>query len=372
MDGVAQGWLVYELTGSALSLGWVSAARSVTMLIFSLYGGVLCDRFQKRSILFWVRAARLVTHVAIAVLVSAGAIRVWHVALRSLLSGMLVALIVPAERAIVPELVDREMLLNAVSLTSIATGLMGILAAGVAGFLIDLIGVGGVYYAIVVFHVLTMIVVAQLPTTDNTGATSTSVWSDLVRGVRYVLQRRELTTLLIFSMALAVFARPYQTFMPKFAKEVMGFQAAGLGLLMAAPEMGSLVSSLIMASLKTFRKKGWLLLTSGIALGLSLVVFANLRFLPLVVLFLALIGAMNSICLITNQTLSQTYSSDGFQGRVMSLNSMMGGLTMLGTLPAGAIADWLGVPIAVSMLGILLVVVCVGIVCLKPGLRRLA
>jgi Na+/melibiose symporter-like transporter len=370
MDGVAQGWLVYELTGSALSLGWVSASRSITLLLFSLYGGVLSDRFDKRSILIWIRWVRLFAHLAIAVLISAGAIQVWHLAVRSMIAGVLLALIMPAERAIVPELVDRQTLLNAFALTSIATGLMGVLAAWAAGLLIDAVGIGTVYYAIVAFHLLTVIVVARLPRTGQRREVSGSVWADLVEALRYVSHQRVLLALLGLVLATGVLARPYRTLMPKYAKDVMGFGAAGLGLLTAAPQLGSLLSSLAMAFLGRFRAKGRLLLVAGAVLGTSLLFYSNARLLGVVLLFLVLAGAMGNVCLVTTQTLLQVNAEDRFLGRVMSLQIMMSGFIPLGTLPAGAIADQVGVPIAVTALGALLVTVF-GWAALSPRVRRL-
>jgi Na+/melibiose symporter-like transporter len=370
MDGVAQGWLVYELTGSALSLGWVSASRSITLLLVSLYGGVLSDRFDKRNILIWIRWIRLLAHLAIAVLISVGAIQVWHLATRSMIAGVLLALIMPAERAIVPELVDRQTLLNAFALTSIATGLMGMLAAWAAGLMIDTVGVGAVYYAIVVFHLLTVVVVAQLPRTGQKREVSSSMWTDLVEVLRYITHRPVLLALLGLALATVVLGRPYRTLMPTYAKRVMGFGAAGLGVLTAAPQLGSLLSSLAMASLGHFRAKGRLLLVAGIVLGTSLFAFGNVRVLGLVLLSLILAGFMNNVCLVVTQTLLQVNVEDRFLGRVMSLQIMMSGLIPLGTLPASAVADWAGVPVAVSTLGALLVAVF-GVVALSPRVRRL-
>lgn len=112
---------------------------------------MICDRVEKRDILVWVRLARAIGHLGIALLISVGAIRVWHLVASSLLSGMFLALMMPAEEAIVSELVDRQTLLNAVCLNSIATGFMGMLAAGVAGLLIELTGVSAAYYIVVPF-----------------------------------------------------------------------------------------------------------------------------------------------------------------------------------------------------------------------------
>ena len=370
MDGVAQGWLVYELTGSALALGWVSAARSITLLLFSLYGGMLSDRYRKRSILIWIRWIRLLAHLAVAILISVGSIQVWHLALRSLIAGVLLALIMPAERAVVPELVERETLLNAFALNSIATGLMGVLAAWGAGHLIDAFGVSTVYYAIVGLHLLTVILVAQLPKVREERKGSGSVWSELGEALRHVFRRPALLALLGLALATVVFSRPHLTLMPQYAKEVMGFGAAGLGLLTAAPPLGSLLSALGLALLGRYRAKGKLLLAAGAVLGVSLLLFGAVRAVGWVLLFLALTGATSNICFVTLQALLQVNSDRRFHGRVMSLQIMMSGLAPLGTLPASMLADWRGVPVATSVLGLLLAVTF-GATALSRRVRRL-
>jgi len=371
MDMVAQGWLVYELTGSALALGWVAAGRSIAMLLFSLYGGVISDRVEKRDVLVWTRCARTLIHLGLTLLIATGAVRVWHVAAASVLSGIFIALVMPAERAIIPELVDQRALLNAISLSSVARGLMAILAAWMAGFLIEIMGVAGAYCVIVAFHLLTLLIVSRLPATGRRESLSHSVWHDFKEALRYIIHRPVLMALLGLALSTALFSRSYRTFMPKFAAEVMGFEAAGFGLLMSAPGMGSLIGSLVVASLGNFRGKGKLLLAAGVTLGVSLLLFANIHsFLP-VLLFLALVGAASNTCIVTNDTLLQANSESEFRGRVISVYLTMWGLTPLGTLPAGAIADRLGVPFAISLQGALLIVTFLGMMFLQPKVRQL-
>jgi MFS family permease len=372
MDGVAQGWLTYALTGSAMSLGWISAARSLSLLLFSLYGGALSDRLQKRRILIAIRWIRLISHLVIAILISVDAIQVWHLAVRSLLSGVLLAIIMPAERAIVPELVDRQTLLNAFALSSIATGLMGMFAAWVAGLLIDTAGIAVVYYAIVVFHLLTALLVARLPASARAPLDTQSLWRSLFKAVQYVSGQPILPGLLGLALATTLFGRPYSTLMPPFAQEVMGFGASGLGLLTAAPQLGSLLSALAMASLGRFQAKGKLLLAAGLLWGIALLCFGNAQFLPIVVISLVVAGAASNTCFVTTQALLQVNADTRFHGRVMSLQIMMSGLALLGTLPASAVADWQGVPVAVSVLGLLLALAFLGIAVARPQLRYLS
>ena len=146
---------------------------------------------------------------------------------------------------------------------------------------------------------------------------------------------------------------PYRTMMPKYARDVMGLDASGLGTLAAAPGVGSLISSLIMASLGDFKGKGKLLLVAGIVLGLALVWFANTQAFFLVLVLLAIVGAASNVCMVTNRTLLQMSCDAPYLGRVMSAYMMMFGMTQLGTMPAGAIADRFGVPLVVMVQGAL-------------------
>jgi MFS family permease len=142
--------------------------------------------------------------------------------------------------------------------------------------------------------------------------------------------------------------------MPKYAQDVMGLDASGLGILTSAPGVGSLISSLILASLGDFKGKGKLLLISGIVMGLALVGFSNTQSFLLVLVLLAVVGAASNICMVSNRTLLQLNCEPVYLGRVMSGYMMMFGLTQFSTMPTGAIADQVGVPIVITVQGALL------------------
>jgi len=371
MSAVAQGWLVYELTGSALALGWVGTGRSVAMFLLSPFGGVLCDRTDKRSVLLWTRAAVILNSLLITILIATGSIQVWHLAASALLSGIFYSFMMPAQQTIIADMVDRETMLNAVSLNSIGMGLTGIFAASIAGVLVELIGVAGVYLLMVAFQMFALFAVSRLPKLGASQASYHSPWLDLTEGLRYTIREPMLLTLLGVVIIRVLFLMPYRTFMPKFSKEVMGFEAAGLGVLMAAPGAGSLISSLAVASLGDFRRKGRLLLAAGVAGGIALILFANVPFFPLTLLSLALLGGMSNACMVTNNTLLQINSATQYRGRVMSIYMMLWGLTPLGTLPAGALADQFGIPIVITFQGASVILIFLALVTLTPRIRRL-
>jgi MFS family permease len=343
MGAVAQGWLVYRLTGSALALGWVGAGWSISALILSLYGGAISDRVEKRTLLLWTRGAMVLNSLALALLATMGMIQVWHLAASSLFSGVIFAFMMPAQQAILAELVDKGTLLNAISLQSLGMGLMGIFAASLAGVVIEAIGVDGVYYGMALLYVLALFTLTKLPKTgfSNTGALS--IWSNLREGVRYI----------------------------RFQPALVAPLALALVRVAAAPGLGSLISSLVLASLGDFRGKGKLLLVAGMAMGVSLIAFVNTGYLPLVLLFLALLGATGTACMVASQTLLQVNCADAFRGRVMSVHMMMWGLTPLGTIPAGALSDRFGVPPVITAQGAMFTAIFAAVFLLKPKIRRM-
>ena len=369
MGDLARGWLVYELTESAFALSWVSSGWSISTLLFSLYGGTMADRLEKRDLLIWTRLAMALNYLVIALLISIDAIQIWHLAVSSLLSGVLFSFMMPASQALLSELVDRDALLNAVSLNSVGRGLMSIFAAVLTGYLIEIVGVAGAYYAVVGFYLIAILTLTRLPRTGRRERSPSSVWADLREGVRYICSHSDLLILLGLALAWVLLGMPYRTFMPKFAQEEMKMDASGLGLLMAAPGVGALVSSLAIASLGNFQGKGKLLLASGLVLSGSLFLFANTSQLALIFLFLGLVGAAINVCMVINNTLLQTNSDSRLRGRVMSVYMMMWGLMPLGTLPAGAIADRMRVPFAVSLEGGLLFLIFLGVGWLWPRIR---
>ncbi len=371
MGTVAQGWLVYELTGSGAALAWVNSGWGISTLCLSLFGGVLSDRVEKRRILLWTRAASVLQVLALGLLIGGGFVRIWLLMASSLLSGVFFSIMMPAQQAITAELVDRETLLNAISLNSIGMGVMGALTSSAAGFLIQYFGVASVYYVIAALNLVTAFTVLKLPSSGRTVSPSRSVWRDLFGGLDYIRRRPTLVMILLLVLVRVFFGMPYRTLMPKFATDVMGFDAAGLGLLMAGPGVGSLISSLTVASLGDFRRKGRLLLVAGVILGVSLALFVNAPALPLVFLFLVLVGASGNACMVLNNTLLQTNVEDRFRGRVLSVYMLMWGLSPVGTIPAGAISDLMGVRFVVTLQGVLCAATFLSLLLFRRDIKRM-
>jgi len=372
MSAVAQGWLVYHLTGSAFALGWVGAGWSISTLFLSLYGGVLTDRMEKRTLLLWTRAAMMVNSLVIGLLCTVGAIQVWHLVASSLFTGVLFAFLMPAQQAIVSDLVDRETLMNAVALNSVGMGLMGISCASLAGVMIESVGVASVYYAMAGFYLLAVLTIVKLPKIPIQRVVRASVWVDLLDGVRYLRASPVLLSILALGLVRVLFAMPYRTLMPAFARDDLGFDASGLGFLMSAPGAGALISALALCSLGDMPGKGKLLIISGVAMGVALALFVSVPSLAATLILVACVGAFNNNCMVMDGTLVQAYTDIAYRGRVLSVSMMMWGLTPLGTIPSGALADQIGVPWVIIVQGAMVALLFGIMGLLRPEIKRLS
>jgi MFS family permease len=371
MGTVVQGWLVYHLTGSAFALGWVASGWSVATLLLSPYGGVVADRLDKRGLMLWNRTGMLLNSLAIALLVSLDLIRVWHLAASSFLTGIFIAFLMPAQQAMITELVPERALMNAISLDSLGMGLMGIVAASSAGLLIDSVGAEGVYYLMAGMYAIAVYTISRLPKSAARTTEHGSLWIDIAEGIRYLRGESLLLLLIGLGLVRVFFVMPYVTLLPAFARENWGLDASGLGLLQSAGAAGALVASLIACYLGDIRGKGRLLLGASLGLGLCLALYVTMPWLPAVFLFLGVAGALGNLYLVLSNTLILSYTDEAYRGRVLSVAMMEWGLSPLGTIPAGAAADRVGVPWVVGVQGMIVVTITALVAILKPEMRRM-
>jgi len=371
MGTVVQGWLVFELTGSAFALGWVGAGWSVATLFLSPYGGVVADRVDKRSLMLWNRAGMLLNSLAVGVLISLGLIRVWHLALSSVLTGVFIALLMPAQQAMVLELVPPHALMNAVSMDSLGMGLMGIVAASTAGLLINSAGAQSVYFVMAAMYLVAVFTISQLPQAEPTNTGRDGVWAEIIGGVRYLRGEPLLLLLILLGLTRVFFVMPYVTLLPAFARDNLGFDASGLGLLQSAGAAGALAASLLACYLGDARGKGKMLVISSLALGVFLALYVTVPWLPVVFLSLALVGALSNLYMVLSNTLILSHADPVYRGRVLSLAVMEWGLAPLGTIPAGALADQIGVPWVVGVQGVLVTTIYALVAMLRPEIKRM-
>jgi len=372
MHMVVHGWLVYELTDSALALGLVSAAAGVPILLFSLYGGVIVDRVEKRKLLIVTQAITAMATLTIAVLISTGSIALWHLIIAAIANGLILSFDLPGRQAIIPQLVEQRQIMNAVALGSGAINLTRVIAPALGGILVGVMGIDGVYYLIVACYAASAAFLLTMPALlTSTRDSKATVRSDLIEGLRYIRRSPVLPALLAMAIVPSAFGMPYMMLMPVFAIDVFNVGASGLGYLMAAAGIGALAGSFLVASLGDFKHKGALLMIASASFGVFLILFANSNYFYIALFFLLGVGMTNSIYMATNNTLLQINTEDRMRGRVMSLYMMTIGLLPIAVLPASAIAESLGGPVAIGAGGAILLIFTLAMTLLRPTLRRL-
>jgi MFS family permease len=371
MQQIAQGWLIYDLTDSPVWLGIVSFARGIPMLVLALPGGVVVDRFDRRIVLIVSQALTALIAVVLAVLIATGQIQPWHVVATALAGGCLFVLVVPARQALVPATVEREQLSAAIALMSAGQNGGRVVGPSLAGMLIAGFGVAASFAVQAAGFLLALLCAAMLPPQPAASQTRQhSAAENLLEGLRYVWEDPTVLALFGLQAIPAVLIMPYTQLLPIFARDYLHAGPEGLGTLLTALGVGSMLGSFGIV-LVPQRRQGAALFASLGAFGLLLVAFAASDRLLLSIGIMGLIGVVQAIYLATNTTLIQLTVPDALRGRVMSVYLTTWGLMPLGALPQGLLVDWLGAPIVVAGTGLLSVVVLVVLAARSPALRRL-
>ncbi len=363
MQAVAQNWLILTLTGSPFYLGLSAFLQEAPFLVFSLFGGVLADRVDRRRILLGSQAVQLSSAFLLAALVALGQVHVWHILVLSLVVGLAQSFGGPAYQALVPTLVDREDLPNAVALNSIQFNLARVIGPVLGGWAFYALGaaacfaLNGVSFLAVIAALL-FLRRGALTEPPETG----SVLESLRAGVKVVHDSKPLRGLVGIAFLASFCALPLVTFLPVFAKDVFGGDAKGYGQLLAAFGLGAVVGALAVAGLASVSHRGRVGVTMLGVFGVLSIAFAASRNLALsfVVLFLA--GAAMVAVFATFMTLVQTNVEEGMRGRVVSVYSLaFRGAMPLGNLAAGVLAAVFTAPWVLVGNGVVLMLFCGGI-----------
>lgn len=372
MQSTALGYLVFERTRSSSYLGYVAFASGVPSWLFLLWAGVLADRLDRRRLLLATQLAMLGLSAALAALTFAAWIRPWHLLAFGFGLGAANAFDAPARQAIVPDLVGRRDVTNAVALNSLLFNSATTLGPAVGGAVYASIGPGwcfsinAVSFLAVVAALLRM---RPAPAPPATGAESAG--RALRKGMGYVVRRRTLLVLILFALVVTVFGFSFVNLLPAWAVRVLHGDATTNGWLQSSRGLGALLAALAVASLGRFRFRGRLWTAGTLALPLALFAFAATRTVFASCAALFAYGAALVLVFSLANALLQTLADDAFRGRVMSLYSFaFFGFLPLGALAAGAAADAFGEPPTIAAGAGAVLLAAAGIAAGYPALRR--
>lgn len=378
LQQISLGWLAYDLTGSGVWLGTVLFIYQVPFLGLSLLIGVWTDRLDRRKLLAASQFVMAGLAVLLAVGIAAGWVRPWHLMVFAFASGVENAIIHIVRQALVPRLVPRASLMNAVSLNTTAFNVMRIATPTLGGALIVAIGVAGNFGIQAVL--LLGVALATLPMhvgkaegAEQLGrATARAVAGEMAAGVRYVWTLPALRRLVGVQYLATFFVMPFVSFLPAWSTDVLHADADILGALYAATGVGSLAGTLVLAQMGAIRRGGLLLLGSIAANAAGLMVFALATPLWATLVVLAFLGVVQIVFFTVNMTSVQGVAPDRLQGRVMSVYNLGHGSAALGTLAMGVLVETLGVRWAMAVMGMALAALTVIVWAAAPSIWRTA
>jgi MFS family permease len=376
MGMIARSLLAYRLTGSASILGVVAIANGVPVLILSLFGGAIADRFQKKHILIYGQMVSALIALSVGLCLHFNYLSVenegswWILVVASFVQGCMMALIMPSRQSIIAEIVDQNQLMNAIALNQMARNILRLVAPALAGFLIDVSSFQTVYFVMGGVNLLAVLFVVAMPLTGKQVPKKSSLMTDIKGTFHYIRQEPALAQVLLFVLFNVLLTMSYMFLMPIFADDILHVGATGMGILIGVSGVGAIIASLVLASLPD-KKRGITMLWSGVILGLVLAGFAFSTMWYLSLIFIALVGLSQSTRMTLGNTLVQYYSSDRFRGRIMSVLSMELGIMHFGILAISLLADVIGVQWSVGGAAILLTVLSLLSLVLLPDVRKL-
>jgi MFS family permease len=373
MQNVAKSWLVLTVTNSAFFVGLDSALSWLPVWLVSLPAGVLADRFNKRNLMILTQSALAFFAIILALLTWARVITIYHILLISLLSGLFVALNAPVAQTLIPELVGRQDVLNAIALNSSMFNTARMIGPAIAGSLLTFSGPAPIFAinSVSFLAIIAALAFIRLKKT-NSPNNREPLWTQLLSGLRFVGSHPDIRILLIMVGVFSSFGIAYIPLMPVIARDVLHQGAHGYGLMMTALGAGAVTGGLTLASLSKTRHRGKILLAGTLGLGLLVILFSLCRSYQMALLLLVLIGFCQTSIAALSNTLIQTLSPDYIRGRAMSIFSLFfNGMFPVGSLIAGSIAQAKGACFALLVSGTVILFSFVAVNLLRPQLRRI-
>src|SRR5579859_97570 len=362
MQNVAGGWLVLQLTNSPLWLGLLGLSFALPMVILPLFAGAVVDRVNRVRLLYLTQTLQMLTAFALAAVTWLGVVNVWHILLSQFMLGLLLAFDNPARQSLIPDLVERRDLLNALSLNSATYNGAALVGPALAGALLGPLGAGTLFFINGVSFLAVLIALLAMRVKLRTGQHKTSLRASVWLGFSYAVRSRAVFSLLLLSAVASLFGRSYQVLLPIFGGDIWNGGPEGYGLLLSAAGAGALVGAFGLASIREVKRQNAIMVASGLLFSASLIAFAISPNLLLGTILIFVAGVTSTVLGTLISTFLQVDVPNELRGRVMSLYAItLIGLPSLGALGTGAFAQWLGgtagAPRAVLLSAVLLAVV---------------
>ena len=368
---IARGWLILQLTDSPFQVTAVNAISMLPMMLFSGWGGVIADRFNRRTVLVAGETFNFLVIGVHTVLLFADVIEVWQVYALALANGAVFAFYHPARNAMVPNVVRPRDIASAVSLfTTIFSGSQ-LIGPALAGYVIEWWGMSMTFLIATLFVVPAGIMALWLPGSDsNQRQVRQSTWKSIMEGMDYIRVRPLLMGLTLLGLVGTVFALPYNSILPVFADDVLHAGADGLGLLGAGAGVGGLLGAFTVAFFSGYRQLKFLLIGGGVTLGLMILLFSLSEMFLLSLGLVTIVGFAMTLFLTSNMAMLQLASPDYIRGRVIGIRLIIMGMGPIGMLLLGAGAELVAPSYSLALFGALTMALILLVVAGIPALRQ--
>lgn len=349
-------WHISQLSKDPIAVSVVGGVRFLAVLAFSLVGGLVADRYNRRQIMFITQTTSLLIALALGLLTLSGKIQLWHIYALTAIQASAMAFDLPARQSLVPNLVPREVLPSAFSLQSIAFNTGSIVGPALSGVVIGYLGqeyvyiINAVTFLAVILALILMGPIAQTQSVSQRGVRA--ALTDIRDGVTFIRNQPLILSTMILDF-IATFFSSANTLLPYFAQNILHVGEVTYGWLASAQSIGAVIVGLVVSQYHHIRRQGLLLVSSVVVFGGATILFGVSRLLMVIFLALALMGAADSVSTIIRNTIRQLNTPDSLRGRMTSINQIffMGG-PQLGEVEAGAVAQLFGVPFAILSGGI--------------------
>ncbi len=353
MEMAAQAWLVFLLTDSPLMLGVAGIVYAVPRVSLVLVGGAVADRADKRRIMVCTQSVLALAYLVLGLLILTDRVVFWHVLVFAFNSGLMRSFDRPSRYALLPEMVPREEIANAVALGSSVWQACRLVGPGLAGLLIHWFGVGHTFIACFVSSAAAVALWAFIRTRPLIGQPQGGVWRNILAGLDFVRRNQLFYSLLGLTCFNSLFGMSYVILLPVFARSILEVDSRGFGLLQSFSGVGALIGTLIVAYLAQAGRRGWQVLVGSAIFGSLLMLFAYSSSFALSLGLIFFLGLFNQIYLTSINTILQLNLPNDLRGRVLGLFGLTWDLMPLGGAISGTVAEFAGAPTAVAMGGFL-------------------
>jgi len=368
--------LLVEPERKGLALGFVGLVKVVPVVIFSMISGVVADAWDRRRLMLFTQTAATIVALALAAIAFYDVRQVWMIYVLAALGSAVGAFDLPARNALVPTLVPREHLPNAISLNTIMFQTASVVGPSLGGIVIAVSNVGWAYVANAVsffFVIVALLMMRDIPEREpsEAGTRDDVSWHAALEGLRFVFRAPLIRSTMMLDF-FATFFSSAMALLPIFAQDILQVGAKGYGWLYAAPAAGAVIMSAIMVPMtERIQRRGPTLLWAVFGYGFATVIFGFSRSFWLTFFCLALTGATDTVSMIIRNVIRQLETPDRLRGRMTGVNMVffMGG-PQLGELEAGAVANWLGAPFSVISGGVGCLIATAWVAASTPALRR--